>query len=140
MHFLVGARSEVQNQFWNQFSNKVLYYSSIFFLEAFRAVFKKGKNGFSIVFLNLARKGSGVYFHATVLFFHQMPCINLLNNRGSTKFWLLTFDPIKDNPTVNISPWESRANHSGFGSNLTNLVKNFFSFSFFKIVFFLWPN
>ena len=39
------------------------------FLERFGQYFKKSKNGFPIVFSNLARKGSGVHFHARVLIF-----------------------------------------------------------------------
>ena len=42
MRFLVGALPEVQNQFWKQFSNKVLYnYCLNFFCGAFRSVFEE---------------------------------------------------------------------------------------------------
>ena len=46
-------------------SNKVLYnYSSIKKLKHFAQYFKKSKKLDPIVFLDLARKSSGVYFHA----------------------------------------------------------------------------
>ena len=40
-----------------------------FFLERFGQYLKKSKNGFPIVFSNLARKGSGVFFQARKLIF-----------------------------------------------------------------------
>ena len=62
-----------------------------FFLSQEVAYFEwEVKNGFPIVVSNAARKVSGVYFHVRVLIFHQMPCINLLNNRGGRQ--TLSFD------------------------------------------------
>ena len=47
----------------------------------FRPIFNKVKNGFPIVFSNLARKDSGVFFQARKQIFCQMVCIYLLNSR-----------------------------------------------------------
>ena len=70
MCFLVWALPKVRDQIRKQFFDKVLYnYSSKFFLERFGQYLKKSKNGFPIVFSNLARKGSGVFFQARKLIF-----------------------------------------------------------------------
>ena len=45
------------------------YYYALKNLERFGQYLKKSKNGFPSVISNLARKGSGVYFHAGVLIF-----------------------------------------------------------------------
>ena len=54
-----------------------------FFFERFGQYLKKSKNGFPIVFSNLARKGSRGFFQARKLIF--LPTIYLLNSRGGTQ-------------------------------------------------------
>ena len=51
-------------------------------LERFGPYLTKSKNGFSIVFSNLAWKGSRVFFQARNYFFCQMACIYLPNSHG----------------------------------------------------------
>ena len=81
--FLVWALRKVQNRIWKQFSHKVLYnYYSKFFLERFGLYLTKSKNGFPIVFSNLARKGSRGFFELGSNLFCQMAWIYLLNSCG----------------------------------------------------------
>ena len=54
-------------------------------LERFGLYLTRSKNGLSIVFSNLARKGSRVFFQARKLFFCPMACIYLLNSRGGPR-------------------------------------------------------
>ena len=55
---------------WKHFSHKVLdNYNSKFFVERLGLYFTKSKNGFPIVFSNLARKGSRGFFQARKLIF-----------------------------------------------------------------------
>ena len=56
-----------------------------FFLERFGQYLIKSKNEFPIVFSNLARKGSRVFFQARRLISCQLACIYLLNSRGGTR-------------------------------------------------------
>ena len=65
------------------------YYNYKKNVERFGQYLKKSKNGFPNVVSNLARKGSGVYFHARVLIFHQMPWY--LTTVGGVKLENLTF-------------------------------------------------
>ena len=56
-----------------------------FFLERFGLYLTKSKNGFAIVFSNLAQKGSGFFFKARKFFFCQMAYIYLPNSCGRPK-------------------------------------------------------
>ena len=63
--FPVGALCEVLNRIWEHFSHKVLHnYYSKKKLDCFGLYLTKSKNGFSIVFSNLVRKGSRGFFQA----------------------------------------------------------------------------
>ena len=87
MRFLVGAFPKVQNRIWKHFPHKVLYnYNSKLFLERFCLYLTKSKNGFPIVFPNLARKGSTVFFQARKLIF--LPAV------GVPDVWILPSPPI----------------------------------------------
>ena len=65
-----------------------IFQFKIFFLERFGQYLKKSKNGFPIVFSNLARKGSGFFFQARKLIF--LPNGLYLPTKqpwGYPKFW-----------------------------------------------------
>ena len=72
------------------------YFYSKFFFGAFWSVFKKVKKmDFPLYFQILRGRVPGLIFMLECNFFHQMPCINLLNNQvrrqtWSFDFWLLT--------------------------------------------------
>ena len=61
--FLVGALRKVQNRTKSSFPIKYYVITILnFFLERFSPYLTKSKNGFPIVFSNLARKGSRFFF------------------------------------------------------------------------------
>ena len=80
--FQVGhfARSKIKSK-----SIFLIKYYIITILKKFgaiRCIFNKVKNGFPIVFSNLALKGSGFFFKLESKFYCQMACIYLLNSHG----------------------------------------------------------
>ena len=80
--FSVWPLPKVKNWFKKQFWNKKVH---LFIVKknigAFSQTNKKLKIGFPIVFSHFARKGLG-FFMLERYFFHQTPCIYLLNSRG----------------------------------------------------------
>ena len=96
MSFLVGNFPRFNISFESSFLIKCCIIPNIFFFK-FWSVLKKSKNGFPLYFQILIGRVPGFIFMLECKFFHQMPCINLHNNRGGAynfKFGLLTFDPI----------------------------------------------
>ena len=81
--FLVGALPEVQNWIWKHFSHKVLYYYNSKKNQSILANDKQSqKKDFLLYFQILRSRDQGFFFLARKLFFPQMACIDLLNNRG----------------------------------------------------------
>ena len=99
--FLFPAIPAVQNKYWKQFSNKVLYtYCKKKKFEGFGQYLKKSEKWISHCILNLCTEGFGVYFHARVLFFSSPNAIYYLTQQPwgapNLKFWPLTIYPIID--------------------------------------------
>ena len=94
----------VQNWFWKQFWNEKVHISVVKKkFGAFRSTTtKKLKIGFPIVFSNLVRKGLGFFLHAKRKFFHQTPCIYLLNSRGGSQTSDFDFTHLSEYPNIGV--------------------------------------
>ena len=87
MRFPVGALPEIQNWIWKHFSYKVQYNYYSKKMERF-GIYLKSKNGFRIVFSNLARKGSGFFsLLGSLFFFANGLYLPTKQPWGSPKFW-----------------------------------------------------
>ena len=76
--------------FESSFLIKCYIITSLNFFGEFQSIFKSVKQFISHCIFKSCAEGFGVYFYAIVLIFHQIPCINLLNNCGGRQ--TLSFD------------------------------------------------
>ena len=67
------------------------FYSKFFFRSVSVNILKSQKMDFPLYFQILRGRVPGFIFMRECKFFHQMPCINLLNNRGGRQIWNFDF-------------------------------------------------
>ena len=74
-------------------------------MERFDQQQKKLKIGFPIVFSNLVRKGLGFFFFMLERkFFHQTPCIYILNSRGGRQTYYFDFIHLSEQASLREGP------------------------------------